>query len=114
MTPTPKELCDLTGEIMNEFPLAKIGLDPLPSGVRFLDVELGRRRFCLEYHPTRGTGVSEITSETTPFDSGHDHSFNSVLEAAGCLKSLLADAAKTEVNHMPQVYVPKENVAKRF
>jgi len=112
MTLTPKELRDLTSEIMDEFPLAKIDFDPLPSGVRFLNVTLGRRSFGLEYHPTRGTGVSEITSETTPFDSGHDHFFNSMSEAAACVKSLLTDATKTEVNHMPQVYVPKENSAK--
>lgn len=112
MAPTPKELRDLPGEIMDEYPLAKIGFDPLPSGVSFLDVVLGRRRFVLEFHPTHGTGVCEITDDTTPFDAGYDHLFDSVSKAAEYLKLLLADAAITEVNHMPQVYVPKENSVK--
>jgi hypothetical protein len=106
MTPTPKELGELTSEIMSEFPRAEIHFDPLPSGVRFLRVSLGRRSFCLEYHPTKGTGVCELTSETTPFDAGYDHFFNSVSEAGACLKSFLADAMKTEEDHLPKVYVP--------
>jgi hypothetical protein len=108
MTPTPKELGNLTSEIMDEYPLARIDFDPLPSGVRFLRVFLGRRSFCLEYHPTHGTGVCELTSETTPFDAGYDHFFKSVSEAGACLKSFLAGAMKTETNHPPQVYAPKE------
>ena len=110
MTPTPKELGDLTSEIMSEFPRAEIHFDPLPSGVRFLRVSLGRRSFCLEYHPTRGTGVCELTSETTPFDTGYDHFFNSVREAGAFLKTLLADAMKTEENHLPRVYVPPKEM----
>ena len=112
MTPTPKELGTVASEIMSEFPLARIEFEPLPSGVRFLRVWVGRRFFCLEYHPTHGTGVCEVTEETTPFDSGYDHLFDSVGKAGECLKSFLADAMKTEVNHLPRVYVPKENLAK--
>jgi hypothetical protein len=115
MTPTPRELADLTGEIMSEFPRAEIHYDPLPSGVRFLRVYLGRRSFCLEYHPTKGTGVCELTSETTPFDHAYDdHFFTSVGEAATFLKSILADAMKTEEKHLPKAYVPTKEMAPAY
>ena len=79
----------------------------LPSGVCFLDVWFGRRNFELEYHPTQGTGVSENFDDTPPF-IGHDVAFDSLDEAAEHFKSLLADAARTEVNHLPQAMALRE------
>lgn len=104
----PKRLQQLVGEIMEEYPQAHIDLDPLPSGVCFLNVWYGRRNFELDYNPTQGTGVSENLDDTPPF-IGHDVAFDSLDEAAAKFKSLLADAARTEADHLPKTLVLREN-----
>ena len=82
----------LIGEIAEHYPKARIEFDPLPSGVCVLDVWVGDRMFEMEYHPKRGTGVSEITEQTVPF-SGHDHGFESLPAAIDFFKERLAEAA---------------------
>ena len=100
----PKSLQRLVVEIMDEYAQAEIDLDPLPSGVCWLNVWFGRRNFELEFSPTRGTGVSENFDDTPPF-IGHDTAFDSLDEAVAHFKSLLADAAHTEADHLPKAYV---------
>ncbi len=100
---TPKQIQHLIGEIMDQFPQVEIDFEPLPSGVCWLNVWLGRRNFEMEYHPTRGVGVSENTDDTVPF-IGHDKAFTSLSEAAEHFKSLLSSALQTESSHLPQVY----------
>ena len=101
---TPKEIKQLVGEIMDEFPQAEIEFEPLPSGVCWVNAWYGRRNFEMEYHPTEGTGVSENFDDTPPF-IGHDAAFESLDKAVEHFKSLLADAEKTEVDHLPQSFV---------
>lgn len=103
----PKRLQQLTAEIMEEFPLARIDFNPLPSGVCWLNVWFGRRNFELEYSPTRGTGVSENFEDTPPF-IGHDKGFASLAEAVEHFKALLTDAARTEADHLPKAFVLRE------
>ena len=103
----PKQLQHLIAEILDEFPQAQIGFDPLPSGVCWLNVWIGRRNFEMEYHPARGTGVSENFDDTPPF-IGHDAAFDSLDEAASHFKSLLADAVRTEADHLPKTLVLRE------
>ena len=103
----PKELQQFIGAIMDEFPSAQIDFDPLPSGVCWLNVWFGRRNFEMEYSPTRETGVSENFENTPPF-IGHDTAFDSLEEAIRHFKSLLADAARTEADHLPQALVLRD------
>ncbi len=98
---TPPRLQLLVSEIIGRFPEASLEFDPLPSGVCLLDVWFGRRNFVLNYSPTRGTGVSETLPDTAPF-TGPDTAFASLDEAAEHFKSLLTDAARTEVEHLPK------------
>jgi len=105
----PKGLQQLVGEIMENHPQAQIEFDPLPSGVCWLEVWFGRRNFQLEYHPTQGTGVSENFDDTPPFIR-HDRAFDSLEAAAAHFKSLLTDAARTEVDHLPKALVLRENL----
>ncbi len=104
---SPKRLQQLVAEIIDEFPQAKLEFDPLPSGVCWLNVWLGRRNFEMEYNPARGTGISENFDDTPPF-IGHDTAFDSLDEAAGNFKSLLADAARTEAGHLPRTLALRE------
>jgi len=103
----PKEIQQLVAAIMERFPQAQIDFEPLPSGVCWLNVWLGRRDFEMEYSPKRGTGISENFDDTPPF-IGHDAAFDSFDEAAEHFKSLLADAARTEADHLPQAVVLRE------
>ena len=103
----PPEISQLVGEIIDEFPEAKIDFDTLPSGVCWLNVWYGRRNFEMEYSPSRGTGVSENFDDTPPF-IGHDEAFDSLSEAAQHFKSLLADAVRTESEHLPKAFVLRE------
>ena len=97
----------LVGAIIDQFLEAQIDFEPLPSGVCWLNVWFGRRNFELEHNPTRGTGVSENFEDTPPF-IGHDAAFDSFDEAAQHFKSLLADAARTEADHLSQAVVLRE------
>ena len=72
-------------------PQLALDLRLLPSGVAFLNVYPGGREFVLEYDPARGTGVSENTAETTPFDHGHERVFDTVEAAA---EHLIADCSQ--------------------
>src|SRR6266446_1974279 len=101
---TPDQIPDLMADVVREHPLAHLELDPLPSGVCFLWVKLGRRNFVLEYSPKQGTGVSENFEDTPPF-IGHDEAFDSLEEAVTHFKTLLADAARTEADHLPKALV---------
>jgi hypothetical protein len=103
---TPKEIQDLIGEVAH-LPSGRLEFDPLPSGVCFLWVTIGRRNFVLEYHPKEGTGVSENFADTPPF-VGHDAAFNSLDEAIKQFKSLLADAERTEADYEPQAYALRD------
>ena len=103
----PKRLQQLVAEIIDEFPQAKIEFDPLLSGVCWLNVWLGRRNFEMEFNPARGTGVSENFKETPPF-VGHDAAFESLDEAVGNFKSMLANAANTEADYLPRTPVLRE------
>jgi hypothetical protein len=103
----PREIQNLTVEIMEEFPQAQIDFDPLPSGVCWLGVWLGRRNFELEYHPVRGAAVSENFDNTPPF-TGHDSAFGSLAAAVTHFKSLLATAAETELSYLPQTFALHE------
>src|SRR2546422_11676869 len=89
---TPVQLQNLLTQIAREFPSTKIEWNPLQSGVCILWVTLNGRHFELDYHPTRGTGVSEDFETTPPF-IGPDEGFDSLDEAVARFKSLLADAA---------------------
>ncbi|PWU08510.1 MAG: hypothetical protein C5B50_29450 [Verrucomicrobia bacterium] len=91
----PTELQVLLSEITRDFPAARIEWDPFPSGVRVLSLELNGRMFELEYHPTRGTGVSENFQDTPPF-IGHDEAFDSLDEAISRFKELLSSAKRGE------------------
>ncbi|MDQ6631685.1 MAG: hypothetical protein M3Y82_07985 [Verrucomicrobiota bacterium] len=104
---TPKRLQELLSEIADEFSEATLRFKPLPSGVCMLDAWYGRRNFELDYSPTRGTGVSENFDDTPPF-IGHDVAFDSLDEAAQHFKSLLADAVRTEAEHLPKAFVMRE------
>src|SRR2546423_13922427 len=105
---TPDRIQDLVAEIVHLYSRAHFELDPLPSGVCFLWVTIGRRHFVLEYHPTEGTGVSENFDDTPPF-VGHDVAYDSLEEAINHFKSLLADAARTEADYEPQAFVLRED-----
>ena|SRR5882762_6522189 len=105
---TPDKIQDLVAEVVHRYSGAHIELDPLPTGVCFLWVSLGRRHLVLEYHPTEGTGVSENFDDTPPF-IGHDVAHDSLDEAINHFKSLLADAAQTEADYQPQAFVLREN-----
>jgi hypothetical protein len=104
---TPNEIQDLIGETAHLHPDAWLQFSPLPSGVCFVRVTIGRRHFVLEYHPVEGTGVSENFDDTPPF-VGHDAVFDSLDKAVDHFKSLLADAARTETDHLPQAYALHE------
>lgn len=99
---TPKEIQDLIGEVAH-LPSGRLEFDPLPSGVCFLWVTIGRRDFVLEYDPKEGAGVSENFSDT-PLFAGHDAAFDSLDEAIKHFKSLLAEAERTEAGYEPQSY----------
>ena len=103
----PSQLQVLIAEVLRDYPAASLNFDPLPSGVCFLRVTLGRREFVIEYHPTQGTGVSENFEDTPPF-IGHDEAFDSLDEAVAHFKSLLTDAARTEADHPPKTLVLRE------
>ena len=105
---TPRRLHQLLGEIADQFPEASIRFKTLPSDVCRLDIWYVRRNFELEYHPTQGTGVSENFDDTPPF-IGHDLAFDALDEAAEHFKSMLADAARTEADHLPKALVLREN-----
>ncbi|HET7624968.1 MAG TPA: hypothetical protein VFM25_06840 [Verrucomicrobiae bacterium] len=100
----PRQIQKLIAEIMDDFPQAEIEFEPLPSGVCRLNIWYGRRNFEMEYSPIRGTGVSENFENTPPF-TGHDKTFNTLDGAVEHFKSLLADAARTEADHLPQAFV---------
>ena len=104
---TPQKIQDLIGEVAH-LPSGRLKFDPLPSGVCFLWVTVGRRHFVLEYHPTEGTGVSENFDDTPPF-VGHDLAFDSLDEGINHFKSLLADAAHTEANYEPKAFALRED-----
>lgn len=97
---TPVQLQNLVAEIVRDFPAARVELDPFPSGVRVLYVELNGRDFELEYSPKRGTGVSENFEDTPPF-IGADEAFDSLDEAINRFKDLLASAAHGEKKASP-------------
>ncbi len=99
----PKSLQTLVAQIMENYPFAKFELYPMPSGVCFLDVQIGERMFQLEYCPGRGAGVSEIHDDTPPF-TGHDQAFATLDEGVDCFKQLVNEAARTEP--LPRPYVP--------
>lgn len=101
---TPDEIKGLMGAAMDLCPDASLKFDALPSGVCFLRVAIGRRHFVLEYHPVEGTGVSENFDDTPPF-VGHDAVFPSLDQAVEHFKSLLANAAKAEADHLPQPFI---------
>ena len=101
---TPEKIRDLCGTVAHLYPDARFKFHPLPSGVCFLRAAIGRRHFVLEYHPSEGTGVSENFDDTPPF-VGHDAVFESLDKAVDHFKSLLADAEKTEADHLPQSLV---------
>jgi hypothetical protein len=92
---------------MRSHPAAEFSFDPLPSGVCFLRVGLGRRNFVLEFHPTEATGVSENFDDTPPF-VGHDEAFDSLDAAIMRFEDLLADAEHTEAGHLPKALVMRE------
>ena len=103
----PEKLQQLVAQIMEQFPLAQIDFNPLPSGVCWLNVSYGRRHFELEYSPTRGTGVSENFEDTPPF-IGHDQAFDSIDQGINHFKSLLVDAERTEAGHLPTAFALHE------
>jgi hypothetical protein len=105
---TPKAIQRLVGDVMDQFSEAEIEFEPMPSGACWINVWYGRRNFELEYSPTRGTGVSENFDDTPPF-VGHDRAFDSLDEAVNHFKTLLADAARTEAEHLPQEFVLSED-----
>jgi hypothetical protein len=101
---TPDKIKDLVGAATDICPDARLKFQSLPSGVSFSRVGIGRRHFVLEYHPVEGTGVSENFDDTPPF-VGHDAVFKSLDQAIEHFKSLLASAARTEADHLPQPFV---------
>ena len=90
---TPPQLQDLVAEMVHAYPSARLDFDPLPSGVCFFWITVEGRNFCLEYHPTQGTGVSENLPET-PLFSGHDHGFDSLDKAVEFFKQMISKAAE--------------------
>jgi hypothetical protein len=100
---THSKIQDLIGEIAHEYSCQRLEMDPLPSGVCFVRVTIGRRHFVLEYAPKEGAGVSENFADTPAF-VGHDAAFDSLDEGIKHFKSLLADAERTEADYEPQAY----------
>jgi hypothetical protein len=90
---TPQQIQDLVAEMVHAYPSAQLELDPLPSGVVFLWLTIEERNFCLEYHPTQGTGVSENLADTPAF-SGHDHGFDSLDKAIEFFKQMISKAVE--------------------
>ncbi len=95
----PPRLLSLIQDLRQLVPQLSLDLRVLPSGVAFLNVYPGTREFVLEYDPRRGVGVSENTAQTTPFDMGHDHAFDTVEPAAECLLNLVRDAMPAPQSH---------------
>ena len=56
------------------YPTATVRLDPLPSGVYFLEVTLHGKFFMIEYSPRWGYGIGEVKDEDGGFNSGHPYS----------------------------------------
>ena len=104
---SPKSIQDLIGEVAHLDAAGRMEFDPLPSGVCFLWVTVGRRHFVLEYHPAGGIGVSENFKDTPPF-VGHDMAFDSLDKAIDHFKSLLADAKRTEASYSPKAFALHE------
>jgi hypothetical protein len=100
---THLKIQDLIGEIAHNSSCRRLEADPLPSGVCFVRVTIGRRHFVLEYDPKEGAGVSENFADT-PLFVGHDAAFDSLDEAIKHFKSLLADAERTEADYQPEAY----------
>ena len=105
---SPKLIQDLIGEVAHLDGANRLEFDPLPSGVCFLWVTVGRRHFALEYHPTEGIGVSENFKDTLPF-VGHDMAFDSLDDAINHFKSLLSDAKRTEANYSAEPFALHEH-----
>lgn len=101
---TPDEIKGLMSAVTDICPDASLRFHALPSGICFVRVAIGRRHFVLEYHPVEGAGISENLDDTPGF-VGHDDVFKSLPEAVEHFKSLLASAAKTEADHLPQPFV---------
>ncbi|HEY2082287.1 MAG TPA: hypothetical protein VGI88_05840 [Verrucomicrobiae bacterium] len=99
---------DLIGEIAHGYSCRRLEVDPLPSGVCFIHVTIGRRHFVLEYHPKEGTGVSENVANTPAF-VGHDTVFDSLEKAIHHFKSLLNDAEHTEADYAPAAFALRED-----
>jgi hypothetical protein len=104
---SPKAIQDLIGEVAHLNASGRMEFDPLPSGVCFLWVTVGRRYFVLEYHPTEGIGVSENFKDSPPF-GGHDMAFESMDGAISHFKSLLAYAERTEAGCLPGALALRE------
>jgi len=104
---TPQHIQDLVAEMVHLHSSAQLELDPLPSGVCFLWVTIGRRNFVLEHDPKAGTGVSENFPGTPPF-VGHDEAFTSLEDAVSRFKSLLREAERTEADYSPAAFVLNE------
>jgi hypothetical protein len=104
---TPEKIQNLIGEIAHMPACGRLELSPLPSGVCFVRVTIGRRNFVLEYDPKAGTGVSENFPSTPPF-VGHDEAYASLEDAVRHFKSLLHDAERTEAGYSPAAFVLNE------
>ena len=77
-------------ELKQKFHDASFELEELPSGVFFFRVWQRSKLFVIEYVVREGKfGVEEVPHDATPFDAGYENIFNTFLEAAIHLKSLL-------------------------
>lgn len=95
----PSRLLSLIADLQAIAPHLALDMRLLPSGVVFLNVYPGHRAFVLEYSPSQGFGVSELTPDTTPFDVGHEHIFDDAEPAASCLIGLVREATATPQSH---------------
>ena len=95
----PPRLLTLIQELRQIPPQLAMDLRLLPSGVAFLNVYPSGRELVLEYHPTEGSGVSENTDNTPPFDVGHDEIFPSLELAAERLVQRVRDFCFAAQSH---------------
>ena len=95
----PPRLLSVIQDLRQLAPQLALDLRLLPSRVAFLNVYPGAREFVLEYDPTRGTGISENTDDTLPFDNGHERVFDTVESAAEYLIENVREALRHPGTH---------------
>ena len=95
----PPRLLSIIQDLRQLAPRLALDMRVLPSGVVFLNVHPGTHEFVLEYSPSVGYGISELSDATTPFDTGHEHIFDDAEPAAQCLLTLVRESINIPHSH---------------